>query len=328
MCFIICINCGISKEFRGKGSYQHKFCSEKCEIEYNTINCIICNNIFITKGRHKSFYKKTCSSKCENILRSHSLTNRIFSDIHKQRISISQKKRIENGYDPSNHFNNYIKEFGSWNKGITKETDGRVKKISDVIRKTENDPLWLITIGLNKKEKLRNINDRSSWNKGLTKNNCEKIATIGKNISKAYANSSEEFKELKRKYSRITTLNRINNQPLSSRTNTKPELRFKEILKAMDINFIHNYPIWKINHMYPADFLLPDYDLIIEIDGTYWHHYPEGLLIDHIRTIELSNIGLNVLRIWDSEISMIEQNLFILKKILNFIKVYNEDMNY
>lgn len=321
MCFIKCINCGVLKEFQGKGSYQHKFCSEDCEIEYNTIPCIICGNMFITMNRHKNKHRKTCSRTCENILRSRSLTGREFSEIHKQRLSEYQRKRIEDGYNPSNHFNNYIKESGSWNKGLTKETDERVRKVGDAIRKTENDPLWLITTGLNKKEKLHGRTGHASWNEGLTKDSCEKLRIIGQHISKSYEKSTEEFKELKRQYSRITTLNRMISQPLSGKTNTKPELRFKEILKILDITFIHNYPIWNIKHSYPADFLLPRYNLIIEIDGTYWHNYPEGLPIDHIRTEELSNIGLNVLRIWDKEILLMEQNLFILKAILNFIEV-------
>lgn len=75
--------------------------------------------------------------------------------------------------------------------------------------------------------------------------------------------------------------------------------------------------------LYAKKFLLPKYNLIIEIDGTYWHNYPEGLTIDYIRTEELSNIGLNVLRIWDKEIIDLEQNLFILKAILDFIEVQN-----
>lgn len=323
MCFIKCINCGISKEFRGRGSYQHKFCSKECEKEYNTICCIICGNSFITKNKHKNSYRKTCSKLCENILRSKSLSGRIFSDIHKHRISVSHKALLLSGYDPSSHFNEYIKEHGSWNKGLTKDSDTRIKKLSDKIRETENNLSWLITTGLDKKEKLRKNTSHPSWNKGLTKDSCEKLAIIGRNISKTYKNSSDKYKESKKQYSRITTLNRMINHPYRGKTNTKPEIRFKNILNHLNINFVHNYPVWNITHVYPSDFFLPDYDLIIEIDGIYWHNYPDGLLIDHIRTTELSNIGLNVLRIWDNEISVIEQNLFILKAIIHLIEVLN-----
>ena len=323
MCTIRCINCGELKEFYGRGSYQHKFCSDKCKVEYNTIPCLICGNIFVTSGKHKLNYKKTCSKTCENVLRSISLTGREFSEIHKQRLSAYQQKRIKDGYNPASHLNNYIKEHGSWNKGLTKETDERVKKVGDAIRQTENDPLWLITTGLDKKEKLHRRTGHTSWNKGLTKQSCEKLTIIGSHIAESYKKSTEEYKEFKRQYSRITTLNRMISNPLLSRTNTKPELRFKELLKKLDIDFIHNYPIWNIKHAYPADFYLPKYDLIIEIDGTYWHNYPEGLPIDHIRTEEISIAKLNVLRIWDTEILLFEQNLFILKAILDFIEVQN-----
>ena len=39
-----------------------------------------------------------------------------------------------------------------------------------------------------------------------------------------------------------------------------------------------------------------------ECDGDYWHHYPTGNNLDHIRTKELLKEGFNVLRLWEQEI--------------------------
>jgi very-short-patch-repair endonuclease/endogenous inhibitor of DNA gyrase (YacG/DUF329 family) len=307
MSFITCINCGKLQEFHGKGAYQHKFCSEECRIIYNTINCVICGNLFVTNGKQKTFYRTTCSKICENILRSSSLVGRKFSDIHIHNLSIGQKKRVENGYDFASQFNNYIKEFGSWNKGFTKETDERVKNVGNAIKETMNDPIWLNTIGIKKIEKLHENCSHPSWNKGLTKQDTPLLKEIGKNISKSYHEKTPEERYAIWGHCR--------------KTNTKPELLFKEILKLLDIEYKHNYQLYSIKHFYPADFYLEKYNLIIEIDGAYWHNYPHGTEKDHIRTQEISDSGMNILRIWDFELPIIRQNLFILKTLLYFIEV-------
>ena len=43
-------------------------------------------------------------------------------------------------------------------------------------------------------------------------------------------------------------------------------------------------------------------NLVIECDGDYWHKYPIGNDIDHIRTKELLKKGFKVLRLWEFEI--------------------------
>ncbi|GAG67123.1 unnamed protein product [marine sediment metagenome] len=40
-------------------------------------------------------------------------------------------------------------------------------------------------------------------------------------------------------------------------------------------------------------------NLVIECDGDYWHKYPVGRDIDHIRTKELIQKGFKVLRLWE-----------------------------
>jgi very-short-patch-repair endonuclease len=59
-------------------------------------------------------------------------------------------------------------------------------------------------------------------------------------------------------------------------------------------------------------------DLVIECDGNYWHKYPVGNEIDHIRTSELIAKGFKVLRLWESEIKNLSLSDFQNK--LNSIK--------
>ena len=63
-------------------------------------------------------------------------------------------------------------------------------------------------------------------------------------------------------------------------------------------------------HGYQCDILIPSMNLVIECDGDYWHKYPIGNDIDHIRTKELMIKGFKVLRIWECEIKELNLNKF------------------
>ena len=93
--------------------------------------------------------------------------------------------------------------------------------------------------------------------------------------------------------------------------NTKPEMKMSTILDDLGIQYIHPYPVWGIEHCYPADFYLPDYNLILEVDGKHWHNYPDGLEIDHIRTQELVDKKFKVMRFWENEFNKEQIELLI-----------------
>ena len=52
-------------------------------------------------------------------------------------------------------------------------------------------------------------------------------------------------------------------------------------------------------------------NIIIEVDGKYWHNYPDGKLIDKIRNDELINVGYKIIRFWENEFneSQVKNNL-------------------
>lgn len=76
---------------------------------------------------------------------------------------------------------------------------------------------------------------------------------------------------------------------------TGPELHFEEWLNRKNIRFITQYR--KIGNKHPYDFFLPDYNLIVEIDGHYWHSKPEQKKKDIIQTKEAIAKGYFVVRI-------------------------------
>jgi G:T-mismatch repair DNA endonuclease (very short patch repair protein) len=102
--------------------------------------------------------------------------------------------------------------------------------------------------------------------------------------------------------------------------NTLPERKVKSILESKHIEFIS--PFVLKNKLY--DIFIPKYNIIIEVDGCYWHN--KGVSIKKMNFQQLrrykndkykdnlaKNNGYNLVRIWEDEISdiNIERKLFI-----------------
>jgi very-short-patch-repair endonuclease len=81
------------------------------------------------------------------------------------------------------------------------------------------------------------------------------------------------------------------------------EIKTQSYLKALGIEFFTHQYMSKISHAYLCDILIPSMNLVIECDGMYWHKYPIGKDLDHIRTKELIEKGFKVLRLWEWEIN-------------------------
>ena len=82
---------------------------------------------------------------------------------------------------------------------------------------------------------------------------------------------------------------------------TSIEIKIQNYLKELNIEFFTHHYV-SIEHAYQCDILVPALNLVIECDGDYWHKYPIGTDIDHIRTKELIQKGFKVLRLWEHEI--------------------------
>jgi very-short-patch-repair endonuclease len=98
------------------------------------------------------------------------------------------------------------------------------------------------------------------------------------------------------------------------RSLTKPELKVQQILEMEGYKI---RPQWFLHDMngntYSYDFCLEDYNILIEVDGDYWHGGPgvknswygvaETKMKDSIKDhVAISN-GYKILRIWESEIN-------------------------
>ena len=91
---------------------------------------------------------------------------------------------------------------------------------------------------------------------------------------------------------------------------TKIEVKIQMFLKELGYEFFTHQYMKGIEHGYQCDILIPILNLVIECDGDYWHKYPIGNEIDHIRTKELFEKGFKVLRLWENEINDMNINNF------------------
>lgn len=168
------------------------------------------------------------------------------------------------------------------------------------------------------------------WNDGLTKDNCESLKLMG--IKRKGFKFSKESKEKMRKAKLgikrpdLSKLFKGRISPRKGKTHTKEskelirkarvkqklplrdssiEIKIKSFLDKLKSKY-QQHKVIKIKHYFPCDFFLPKFNLVIECDGDYWHKYPVGKDIDHIRTKEMVEKGFKVLRLWENQINKMD----------------------
>jgi len=108
---------------------------------------------------------------------------------------------------------------------------------------------------------------------------------------------------------------RVAAQERGKKTGTKPELAFAQWCEKNDIQYKAQFAVaWQRGWKKWYDFYLPDYHLLVEIDGVYWHG--KGLSDSELNEqqnntrrndIEKNKLacerGFNLLRIWEDEIA-------------------------
>lgn len=139
----------------------------------------------------------------------------------------------------------------------------------------------------------------------------------------------KEFKQLphRKKFCSTSCNSKHNLKTINSKEpkkkDTLPELLFKNMLEANNISYVYQKSIiWKKGWKKWYDFYLPDSNLLIEIDGTYWHG--KNILTkdlnkqqwntrvnDRLKNLLAKKRGFRLVRIWSDEITSIN-----LKKII------------
>lgn len=101
---------------------------------------------------------------------------------------------------------------------------------------------------------------------------------------------------------------------------TKEEQKLKELLAFYNIKYIFQKDIHINNDFIIADFYLPDYNLIIEIDGNQ-HYTPEGLIKDQEKTKLLSLKGYEkIMRLKNQQVIQLTEQRF--KDLLQIFNIF------
>lgn len=173
-----------------------------------------------------------------------------------------------------------------WNKGITKEDDERLDygdKISSNLERSKK-----ISKALKGRKMSKDVMDR-----------------LDKGMRDYWS------KEVNREKQRLLQSKRINKNHKNHKSQL--EKRFELILLKLKFSYISQYMICGYNF----DFYLPKHDLVIEVDGDFFHcnpkKYPKGPIYEsQINTIKNDKIknniceksnGLMLLRFWESDIN-------------------------
>jgi very-short-patch-repair endonuclease len=86
---------------------------------------------------------------------------------------------------------------------------------------------------------------------------------------------------------------------------SKLEKKIEQIISDANLSYIKQ---WKYD-LGIADFFLPEKNIVLEVDGTYWHSLPKRIERDKIHTEFLISRGYNVVRISESEINNDIENI-------------------
>lgn len=97
---------------------------------------------------------------------------------------------------------------------------------------------------------------------------------------------------------------------------TSLEQAFIDWADSKDINYVFQFQIRKNWHRY--DFLIKDTNIIVEMDGVFWHSLPEHIERDKRFDDTAARYGYTVIRITDSELSN-NSNVFN-EKILTLLE--------
>jgi very-short-patch-repair endonuclease len=94
---------------------------------------------------------------------------------------------------------------------------------------------------------------------------------------------------------------------------SKLEEKFKLILDILDIKYKHTFYVKPIKAFY--DFYLPDYNMLIEVDGDFWHCHPtkypqaeyssqqRNIIRDQEKNQWAQDNGYKLLRFWEDDIN-------------------------
>lgn len=93
---------------------------------------------------------------------------------------------------------------------------------------------------------------------------------------------------------------RLYAQTQVKKTRTSIEVKMADELNSRQINYEEQYVL---GNKFALDFFLPEYGIVIECDGNYWHTLPDVAKRDKSKNAYIKACGYSLYRFWESEIN-------------------------
>ena len=146
----------------------------------------------------------------------------------------------------------------------------------------------------NTPEQIKNISEGHKGNKSHLgfKATKEQRKRMSESAKAAWARKSKDQRE--------KDINRFVNAPLNKTSETVIELIVKNQLDKYGIRYFYQKSINKGHFI--IDFYLPEYQLVVECNGDYWHSKPERKKRDRELEEYVLSKGKDILWLWEHEI--------------------------
>lgn len=279
-----------------------KYCSEPCQYEgYRraaervTLECKFCKKKITVRVKSLKLHpKKYCSRYCKDIHQKElyrGVNNPSFNRTH----SIEERKRRSDSIKAAYKNDPSIK-------------DGKRAGVKKYVEKTGyypgTDP---ISIEKKKKTNLQKYGvEWAGWNVPEIKQKADDTCV------KRYGKTSLELMQA----------------ALLNTTQTKPEQIVQEYLEKLKINFIPQYKLTVDNVYRHFDFMLVDFNILLEIDGDFWHANPSIYDRNNLHEVQIRTLNndiiknemvrktnIKLIRFWESEVT-VEEFFEKLKEVL------------
>jgi very-short-patch-repair endonuclease len=226
---------------------------------------------------------------------------------HKEK---SRKFGFQKGIHPKTEFQKGQKAWNKGIKGLCKSNSGSFQKGEHKSSKTEFKKGNKIRLGItHTEETIKKIRQARKGQINTVKGKHWKIkntSKMGKGRKGRKYPHSEKTKNKLRKWN-------INN-PNRKFKDTSIELKIEAELKKREINYQKQIPLCNIAIV---DFYLPEYRIVIQCDGEYYHNLSWQKERDERQDKVLTFNGFNIYRFWEHEINESPEKCINLLDFLN-----------
>ncbi len=246
-------------------------------------NCLVCGKLFkeITNthlAKHNTIYKEYATK--------YNISKIVFTDEHKYNMSLSSVGKNKGKPKPINSYK-FPKGYKPWNKGLTKETDKRVYKMSETKR------------GINvNAEKIINRNTSA-------------VIMALESMKSPEARAKARNRQLLRWSTDLKYINKMSHRIKKNKLETRVEEFLNKIFPGLFV-YVGDGKL-RINGKNP-DFILSNSikRAAIEVYGDYWHRGedPESRIKD------FAKVGWDCLVIWEHDVKNEEA---LIPKIFGYV---------